>query len=647
MKKYFLILVLFISFLKLLAQSNLNEPLESDISIIEQKAHHAKLKALLSGATDNYDVKYHRCEWIVDPTTTIIYGKITSYFIPIRTNFNQIEFDLIATLGVDSVKYHSTNLTYNQLSTNIVQINLPYTLPINKLDSVTICYHGIPDEGNGFGSFKQSQHNGTPIIWTLSEPYGARDWWPCKQSLTDKIDSLDIIVTTPQINKVASNGLLISETQAGVNKIYHWKTKYPIAAYLVAIAVTNYSIYSDYVPLTNGNSLQVLNYVYPETDSLSKFQTPGIINIIKFYDSLTIDYPFALEKYGHAQFGWGGGMEHQTMSFVSGFSHPLMAHECAHQWFGDYITCGSWQDIWLNEGFATYFEGLTEERFFPSSWYQWKLSKVNQITSLPDGSVACTDTSDVGKIFSGRLSYNKGAYLLHMLRWKLGDSLFFLALKNYLNDPHLANNYARTPDLKAHLEAVSGQNLSNFFNQWFYNQGYPSYQLFWSQNEHTISVTANQTQSHPSVSFYEMPIPIKFIGQYRDTTLIFNHQFSGQTFTATVNFPIVNIKFDPELHLLSAQNTITEILSYSSFENQTSVYPNPANSSLTIISLNNSNALESFEIIDALGREVYKSGVYKGLQKEVSADIRTLPKGAYTLKIALKFGYNYRSFVKD
>jgi aminopeptidase N len=646
MKKCFIILFTLASLFKLVAQTNFKNSAAEDISLIEQKAQKGQTRSVLSSAADNYDIKYHRCEWEVDPAINYIKGKITTYFKPVINGFTALEFDLVSILVVDSVKYHNTILSFSRLPDDVLHADLPSTIPINTIDSVTVYYQGAPSEGEGFGSFEQANHNGTPIIWTLSEPYGAKDWWPCKQSLNDKIDSLDIIVTTPQVNRVASNGLLISETQAGINKIYHWKTKYPTAAYLVAIGVTNYSVYSDYVPLSNGNSLQVLNYVYPENDSLAKTQTPDIINIIKFYDSLTIDYPFAQEKYGHAQFSWGGGMEHQTMSFVAGFNHPLMAHECAHQWFGDHVTCGSWQDIWLNEGFATYFEGLTEERFFPGTWMGWKISKISNITALPGGSVFCEDTTDVGRIFSGRYSYNKGAYLLHMLRWKLGDSLFFLSLKNYLNDPLLAHHYARTLDLKAHLESISGQNLTKFFNQWYYNQGYPSYQILWTQKEHTVTLTANQTQSHPSVSFFEMPIPIKFIGLERDTTIVFNHQYSGQLFTATINFAIVSVSFDPELHILSAHNSITEVLDLSS-ENQTTVYPNPANSSLTILSLNNANTIESFEFIDVLGRVVLKSEMYKGLQKEVIVDVRQFPKGTYTVKIALKSGFNFRRFIKD
>ncbi|MBK7970327.1 MAG: hypothetical protein IPK08_16080 [Bacteroidetes bacterium] len=177
------------------------------------------------------------------------------------------------------------------------------------------------------------------MIWTLSEPYGSSDWWPCKNGLTDKADSIDIFLNVPNAMTGASNGILIAETPNGTTKLFHWKHKYPIA-YLICMAVTNYVKYS-LCPLA-GDTLEIVNYVYPEDSLLATSQTDEIVSMVQLYDTLFGVYPFHNEKYGHAQFGWGGGMEHQTMTFVSNFGFDLLAHELAHHWFGDKVTYGSW-----------------------------------------------------------------------------------------------------------------------------------------------------------------------------------------------------------------------------------------------------------------------------------------------------------------
>ncbi|MEO6902678.1 MAG: M1 family aminopeptidase [Bacteroidia bacterium] len=624
------------------SQISKNVKKEVNISQLENKSRTGIFNPVTSNLINNYDIKYHRCEWQINPAINYIKGSVTTYFTPSAPNFNKIQFDLSHTLIVDSIKYHHLLLPFNLLPIDVLEVNLPATISPNSLDSISVYYQGAP-VATGNGSFTCSTHNGTPIMWTLSEPFGARDWWPCKQSLNDKVDSLDIIVTVPKGNRVASNGVLIAETNLGANEVFHWKTKYPIAAYLIGIAVTNYVQYSNHVPLKNNDSLQVLNYVYPEHLSDASKQTKDIVGIIKLYDSLLIPYPFAKEKYGHAQFGWGGGMEHQTMSFMSGFSYGLMAHECAHQWFGDYITCGSWEDIWLNEGFATYFEGLTVEHYFPKDWLRWKETKINNITSLPDGSVRVDDTLSRERIFYGRLTYDKGAFLLNMLRWKLGDSAFFNSLKSYLSDVALAKGYAKTPDLIRHLELISGMSLQIFFNQWYYNQGYPSYHLTYSQSEREVEVIVNQTQSHPSVAFFEMPIAIKFIGFNEDTTIVFNHHFSGEHFKVNLNFQVIDLKFDPELRILSANNSVRKIAT----ENPIVIFPNPTKKDISVsVFLINPEDLV-FEIVDSRGRIVYSeieraSG--KNLQKQITTS--SFANGTYFFNVKGKSVDYTQRFIK-
>jgi len=608
--------------------------IHNDIVEAEMKSHSKKQhqnKGVPQAA--NYDLKYHRCEWEVNPEVNYIKGAVTSYFVPLIAGFNQIYFDLSTALTVDSVKYNGNNLIFSQATTDVLEINLPSTLSQNVLDSVTVYYQGVPVNSTSLGgTFVQSSHLNDSIIWTLSEPYGAMEWWPCKQDLYDKIDSVDIIVTTPQKYRVGSQGLLVNETTSGLNKIYHWRHRYPIAAYLISLAVTNYAVFSNNVTLSQGN-LEVLNYVYPE-DSVGFYNlSGGVIPVMEMMDTLYGPYPFMNEKYGHAQFSRGGGMEHQTMSSMYNFSQSLITHELAHQWFGDKVTCGSWKDIWLNEAFATYSVGIMFKNINPVWWKPWRESTIGAVIAQPDGSVYCPDTTNVSRIFDSRLSYHKGAYVLRMLEWKVGSNTFFQGVRNYIADTNLAYGYARTDHLKNHLETVSGKNLTEFFNDWFYGEGHPSYQVVWSQLGNNASFTINQTQSHNSVSFFEMPVPVYLKGQNQDTTLVFNHTFSGEVFNATIPFTIDSVFFDPELWILSANPTVLSVDELENSENQFIIYPNPSASNVNIW-VSKTKKVNAIKMYDALGRDVTPS-ITKKSNNFYELQTQTFAKGNYIIELQI------------
>src|SRR5699024_5599345 len=223
-----------------------------------------------------------------------------------------------------------------------------------------------------------------------------------------------------------------------------------IPAYLIAFAVTNYTSFTyDYEH--EGIAFPIINYVYPEDSGRIARQADIVVPIMKVFSEVFEPYPYHTEKYGHCQFSWSGGMEHTTISFMGGFHQDLIAHELAHQWFGNKVTCASWQDIWLNEGFAGYLTGITHEHLDGNqSFKNWRAYEISKITSQSDGSVyvPAKDTMDVNSVFNSRLTYSKGAMILHMLRKRLGDDAFFTGLRNYLSDPELAFAAAYTPDLQ-------------------------------------------------------------------------------------------------------------------------------------------------------------------------------------------------------
>ncbi len=597
----------------------------SEIALKEQqKFYHSQNDKSQTGL--NYDVQYIRSYWKINPQVYYIQGSVTTYFSALQ-NLSNIDFDLSSALTVDSVIYHNTSMSFTHTG-DVVTISGLSVLP-NTTDSITVYYQGMPAT-NGFGSFIQSSHQNDSIIWTLSEPYGAKDWWPSKENLNDKIDSVDIFIQVPQGNRAASNGTLLSVQPVGSDVVYHWKHRYPIDYYLIALAVTNYAEYVQNIPLSTG-TLFVQNYLYPEDSANSAYNLQGFPPIIQLYDTLFTPYPFMTEKYGHAQFGWGGGMEHQTMSFMGGFGHELMAHELAHQWFGNKVTCASWQDIWLNEGFATYLTGLTYEHMFNGYWWPiWKQNQINGITSQPDGSVFCTDTTDVNRIFNGRLTYAKGAYVLHMLRWVVGDSAFFAAVRNYLNDANLAYQTATTADWKQHLETASGMNLTEFFNDWYYGQGYPTYFINARKiTSDTLQVTIAQQTSHSSVSFYEMPVPVQFKSQDIDTILVFNHTQNNQTFTRYFPYSVDSVFFDPELWILADTAVITTGINQLYSNDKIIVYPNPSYAEFNVKS---SEIIKQLEVFDVFGKTVKIIFPVKK-QKNITFNLLNQSKGIYFIKI--------------
>ena len=587
---------------------------------------------------DNYDLKYHRFFLFADPAQAYISGSVTSYYIATQPGMNSIQFELYATMSADSAFHHGVRQNVNHTG-NVITVPFGASIPEGTLDSVTVYYHGNPTV-SGFGSFGNEIHAGAPGMWTLSEPYGASDWWPSKNDLTDKIDSIDMYVVTPKGNHVAGNGLLISENPYGVNStLAHWKHRYPVASYLIAIASTNYARFSDYY-VKGTDSLQVLNYVYPEDSLLLRESAKSVLPSLALFEDLFIPYPFRAEKYGHAQFGWGGGMEHQTMTFLGkgAFNPEIIAHELAHQWFGDMITCGSWHDIWLNEGFATYCAGLRYENIDKFYWPIWKHNNISNVCRMPAGSVYCDDTTNVNRIFDSRLSYSKGALLLHMLRWVVGDDNFFAGMKNYLADPKLRNGFARTADFKRHMEATSGRDLTGFFAQWFYGQGFPSYTVDVAQSaDYKTSVTISQSQSDISVNFFEMPVPVQFFGEGRDTVMVFDHTFSGQLFNVNPGFAIDSAKFDPDLRLVSAKNTINMLAGKSLV-----LKPNPAVDFLVI--QQNLGIINSLEIFTMDGKLVSVIPGKAGFTR-MEINTKNLKSGMYLLRIKLDDGIVTKKFI--
>jgi len=630
MRKAFLVLILFGG--KVFAQNeNLCKAVD-EIAAGERNLFQRSVSTARMQASSNFQVTYYRCVWDIDPAVRYIKGSVTSHFIT-NTSSNTIAYDLASQLTVDSVYFHGTKISFSR-PTDLLQINLPATINSGQKDSVTIFYKGVPPN-TAFGSFNQTTHSGVPVLWTLSEPYGSRDWWPCRNGVDDKADSIDIIISCPNSYKASSNGMLVNETDNGVTRTAFYKHRYPIASYLVALAVTNFKVLTHSVQLGTVN-LPMITYCYPEDENSFQQNTSKVLQQLSLFHQYFSAYPFINEKYAHTQFSWGGGMEHQTNSFIASPNENLMAHELAHQWFGDKVTCGSWQDIWLNEGFATYLSYFYFEKTDPAGHLNRMKNLSNSITSLPGGSVWVDDTTNVGRIFSSRLSYNKGAFLLHMLRWTLGDTLFFRGVRQYMNDPKLAYGFARTADLKRNLEQVGGKDLTEFFNDWFTGQGHTSYTVKWRQNKNNwAKITVDQTTSHPSVAYFEMPLALKFKKGAQEKTVVVNNTKANETFWEEVGFIADTVIIDPDYWILSRNNISTKEPALTGSINEIKVYPVPT--ATTYVTLSIKNPVEktmTLRIFNAAGQLVSQQQIdTPGRDEEIQINVSKLSAGVYLLRI--------------
>lgn len=634
MKKLY-VLGLALMFVQVFSQRN--EEADRKSMIKNELSHYSKMiNYNVNPNTLNYDLRYQRLELALDPAQQFVNGTVTNHFIPTES-ISSIYFDLSNGLAVSEVKYHGTNLTFSQLATKEIKIDFPTNLPASTLDSLSIKYSGAPATAGSAGdAFTISTQNGTPVLFTLSEPYGAQEWFPTKQSMNDKIEKVDIKITTPSQYSVASNGKLLSENiVTGGKKLTFWQTNYPIPAYLIALGITNYTKIND----TMGTpAFPFVNYLYPSTTSNSTIMsniewTKSAMNTFEEYFG---PYPYRNEKYGHMQFSWGGGMEHATMSSMGAWSRGIIAHELAHQWFGDKVTCGAWNDIWLNEGFATFGEHLVNEKLLmtPSQFQSYLADEMSYITGSTGGSVYVADANlgDNNSVFSGRLSYAKGGYVLRMVKWVLGDAAFYAALKDYHTRPALAYKYAKTEDFANSLLQSTGKDFTEFFNDWIYGQGYPTYQIRWNQNsDQVLRFKVSQTQSNPGVSFFEMPLPIKVNGTAGQVAyVVLDNTQNNQNFAEEVGFTVASVQFNYERQILQRNSTVvkdTSILAVDQSEKSAvKIYPNPVKDQLTISGIAND---EQYEMYSLEGKLV-RSGKYSSAK---TLDVSKLPKGVYLLKI--------------
>ncbi|HTY58074.1 MAG TPA: M1 family metallopeptidase, partial [Bacteroidota bacterium] len=423
-------------------------------------------------------VTHYRLRLRLTPSTGVLTGDVAALVVCAADSLSSVMFDFSGSMTVDSVTGGGGSRPFAQFLQGM-QVQLDRTYRRGETFLLDTYYRGTP-AGSGFGSFVSTSQNGAPWVWTLSEPYGAGDWWPSKDDNGDKADSLDMFVTVPAGLKAGSNGILIAaQPNPDGTTTFHWSERYPIAAYLVSLAVTNYTEIDDWFAYTAADSMPIINYLLPSTAAAGTGALRETKEMLRIFSDAYGLYPFVREKYGHAEFGWGGAMEHQTMTSTSNFVENTLSHELAHQWFGDMITCANWQSLWLNEGFAVFSESVFLERYYGPAAYRAHIGSVMANALNATGTLYVQDTTTVAALFNFNRVYAKGAWVLHMLRHVLGDSLFFRSMRAYAADARFRYRSATTEGFRSVCESVAGKDLGYFFDEWVYGEGYPRYTYGW------------------------------------------------------------------------------------------------------------------------------------------------------------------------
>lgn len=593
-----------------------------------------------------YDVKFVHLNLNLERTNKNVSGGVTTVATVTIAPLDTFQTLLHQNHTIDSVRLNGLLLSSIRQD-SLIKVKIPTPLTNGTTFTVIVYYHGIAPVGgsaigNGFSNGTSGSW-GNQVTWSLSESLAGYHWWPCKQILTDKIDSSWVNVTTDSTNKVGSNGLLKNIVVVGNKKRYEWKSKIPIAYYLISVAIAKYKEYNLYAhPLyLPGDSILIQNYIYDNALNNTLFNTQKLTlnkmpQVMELQCKLFGMYPFYKEKYGHCMAPFGGGMEHQTMTSLGFFDYYVDAHELGHQWWGDNVTCKSWGDIWINEGFASYSEHLTAQYLDPTNFAPNLTSAHNNVMSQPGGSCYFTnhDTVDANRIFDSRLTYDKGGAIIRTLQFVTNnDSVWFNTLRGFQNT--YKNSTASVINFMNYYQAQTSINPTQFFNQWYYGQGYPTFTVKYNQVGNMCYIKSTQSTSTPtSVSLYITPMEYKITRSGApDTTVRVMHSNTIENYSFNILGTVTGVVCDPNNWVInkvvgpSLDVTLTSINQIDKNASAITLGPNPTKGGITIYNI--PSEVKSLQVFDVAGKNIFN----QKCDKEGNIDLSQLPNGIYFIKL--------------
>lgn len=530
--------------------------------------HEAEIKTKLArwmmqgaGQHDSYgyNVSFYHLQLTIQPETQTIAGTLIMEAHAEVNQLTEVRLDFYANMMVTQVGESAVSFS-RAGDVLVLSLDRPYNS--GEAFRVRVNYKGTPIF-TGFASFSFMQHSTGLIIASLSEPYYARTWWPCKDTPADKADSLYMDISVPENLVAISNGALQSTTTANGLATFYWRHRYPITTYLVSVAISNYARIDNTYTFSDGTTMPLPYFVFPQALDVAKQELADTPDMLDYFNAVFGDYPFKKEKYGMAQFAWGGGMEHQTITSLGSFGDYLVAHELAHQWWGNMISPSTWSDIWLNEGFATYSEALYAGHRGGAPAYHDYMQRLDQ--NFP-GTVIVTDTTALSSIFSSTV-YRKGAWVLHMLRGQIGEDNFFELLRRYGSDVRFRYSNATTSAFQNLAEEISGQDLNWFFEQWLRREGRPVLRCGWKNGaDNRLLLRVQQAQNG---ELYRLPITIAAITGNDTIRLQTEFNAQCQTFSFALTAAPEHVIIDPDNWILETQQEVN----FDDFDENCSLVP--------------------------------------------------------------------------
>ena len=610
----------------------------------------------------NYELRLDIYNCFISPYPHSFSGSNKVKFL-VDTALSQITLNANNTsLAIDSIRLNTTPLAYTHAA-NILTVTLDRTYNPGEIAEIKIYYRHNNVTDNSF-------YVSSGMVFTDAEPEGARGWFPCWDKPSDKA-TLDLTAKVPLAAKLGSNGRLNDSTITGDSLYYHWISRDPVSTYLMVMsAKINYNLDIIYWHKLSNPSDSIPIRFYSNAGEQSGVNTAKgyMLNMMTYYSQKFGEHPF--EKNGFAtlnpQFIWGG-MENQTLTSLcpNCWQDYLLAHEFGHQWFGDMISPGTWADVWLNEGFATYCEALWAE--YGGGYNAYK-SNINQDANEylgtnpgwpiynPQWAIV---TPDENTLFNTAITYDKGACVLHMLRYMVGDTVFFNCLKSYATDTaNFKFKNTVTADFITKINQVTGTDYTWFFNQWVYQPNHPVYGNLYSFSNAgggnwNVNFLAKQTQTN--TVFFQMPVELKItFASGPDTTFRFMNNANNQQFTFTFNRQPLTLQFDPNDNIVLKQGTTingitahgTQVpVKFSLYQN----YPNPFNPSTSIKFDIARESNVKITVFDEIGREVIvplnqkvQAGSYS-----VDFDASKMASGIYYYRIEARLGNSQSDLFTD